>query len=41
MNWSAIDAAFMENPRLRSGGEADTEARQLFSRIIRAAQDAR
>jgi nucleotide-binding universal stress UspA family protein/hemerythrin-like domain-containing protein len=37
-DWSAIDAEFMKNRDPRFGGEADKEYRQLFSRIVNAAQ---
>ena len=38
-DWSAIDAEFLKSRDPAFGGKADAEVRQLFSRIVNAAQD--
>jgi nucleotide-binding universal stress UspA family protein/hemerythrin-like domain-containing protein len=38
-DWAEIDAAFADNRDPRFSGETDHEFRQLFSRIVNAAQD--
>jgi hemerythrin-like domain-containing protein len=38
-DWSAIEAAFVQNGALGSGGEADMESGPLLSQIVNAARD--
>jgi nucleotide-binding universal stress UspA family protein/hemerythrin-like domain-containing protein len=38
-DWESINGAFLEDPQLRLGGEADMEYHQLIARIVRLAAD--
>ena len=38
-DWESINGAFLEDPQLRLGGEADMEYNQLIARIVRLAAD--